>query len=141
MVLRKSGALLVLTTAGCVGSSNKAGSNTQSIGMAENLAFDPQTVRIAVGTNVVWENTSQANHTVTAYGNEIPNGAAYFASGGFDSEQAAHRNVREGLIRPDEQYEHTFERADRYGYFCIPHEQAGMTGTVVVTDTDRTGEG
>jgi plastocyanin len=28
---------------------------------------------------------------------------------------------------------HTFDVPGTYQYFCIPHEMAGMTGTVVVT--------
>jgi plastocyanin len=131
-VLHGTGSLFVLGTAGCVGGSSGTGSNAQSVGMTENLRFDPKTVRIPVGTTVAWKNTSQASHTVTAYEDEIPKDTAYFASGGFDSEQAARKNVNDGLIGPDERYEHTFQRAGRYGYFCIPHERSEMVGMIRV---------
>ncbi|QLG64062.1 plastocyanin/azurin family copper-binding protein [Halorarum salinum] len=38
-----------------------------------------------------------------------------------------------------ETYEHTFEVEGEYGYFCIPHEGAGMVGTVTV-DGDGGGD-
>jgi plastocyanin len=131
-VLRGTGSLLALATAGCVGGSSGTGSNAQSVAMTENLRFDPKTVQIPVGTTVIWENTSLVGHTVTAYGDKIPKDAAYFASGGFESERTARQHVDDGLISPDERYEHTFEQAGRYGYFCIPHEQSGMVGTIHV---------
>lgn len=139
-LLRRTGSLLALATAGCVSGSSGTGSNAQSVGMTDDLKFDPKTVRISVGMTVVWENTTDANHTVTAYEDEIPNGAAYFASGGSASEQVARKNIGEGLIRPDEQYKHTFDQSGRYGYFCIPHEQSEMTGTIVVTGAEETKE-
>jgi plastocyanin len=40
-------------------------------------------------------------------------------------------------------FTHTFETVGEYAYFCIPHERAGMVGTVVVTenpDTAASGE-
>jgi len=58
---------------------------------------------------------------VTAYEDEIPDGAAYFASGGFDAEQAANEAYPdEGSIPEGETYEHTFETTGTYEYYCIP---------------------
>ena len=108
-LLRGSGGIITVAMAGCVGSSSQDDSNTKSIGMTDDLKFDPETVHVSVETTVVWENTTDASHTVTAYEDEIPDGAAYFASGGANSEQAARENVDDGLLRPDEQSEHTFE--------------------------------
>ena len=56
----------------------------------------------------------------------------YFASGDFDSESAARDAYPDGSIAGDETYEHTFDTAGEYQYFCIPHEQAGMKGTITV---------
>lgn len=132
--LRGSGGILAFAMAGCVGSSSQGDPNTKSVGMTDDLKFDPETVHVSVGTTVVWKNSTDASHTVTAYEDEIPDDAAYFASGGADSEQAARENVDDGLLRPDEQYEHTFEQTGQYGYFCIPHERSKMVGTVVVEE-------
>lgn len=131
-VLRATGPLLAVGIAGCLGIGGNSGSKEQSIGMTDDFAFDPKTARISGETTVVWENSSDTNHTVTAYENQLPEGAAYFASGDFSSEQAARENGNQGLIRPDERYEHTFEQPGRYGYFCLPHESSKMVGEIVV---------
>lgn len=103
------------------------------VGMTAN-AFDPRDVTVAVGDTVVWKNTSQRAHTVTAYGSQLPEGAAFFASGGYDSTEVARDAWRNsgGAIYSCETYEHTFETAGEFPYFCIPHERTGMVGTVVV---------
>jgi plastocyanin len=99
-------------------------------------AFVPVEIGVDVGETVVWYNDNDRPHTVTAYENAIPDDAEFFASGGFDSEAAAREGYNtdfSGAIDPQESYEHTFEVPGTYGYFCIPHEQGGMIGTVEVT--------
>ncbi|WP_433634758.1 cupredoxin domain-containing protein [Halomicrococcus sp. NG-SE-24] len=100
--------------------------------MPDNLTFEPKTATIETGETVIWTNESDIEHTVTAYEDDIPDEAAYFASGGFELERAARNRVNEGLIAPGENYEHTFDQSGTYGYFCIPHESSGMVGTVQV---------
>ncbi|WP_435073580.1 cupredoxin domain-containing protein [Halorubrum sp. HHNYT27] len=100
--------------------------------MPDSHTFAPKTVTIESGETVIWTNESDIQHTVTAYGDEVPNDAAYFASGGFGSERAARNRISEGLIAPGEAYEHQFDRPGTYGYYCIPHESSGMVGTVRV---------
>ena len=129
-VLRVSAATLAtLSTAGCL---NGQSSSIQTITMPDDLTFEPKTATIESGETVTWTNESDIQHTVTAYEDEIPDEAAYFASGGFESERAARNRVTEGLIAPGENYEHTFDHPGTYGYFCIPHESSGMVGTVRV---------
>ena len=129
-VLRLSTATFAtLSTAGCL---NGQSSSIQTITMPDDLTFEPKTATIETGETVTWTNESDIKHTVTAYEDEIPDEAAYFASGGFESERAARNRVIEGLIGPDENYEHTFDHPGTYGYFCIPHESSGMVGTVRV---------
>lgn len=104
------------------------------VGMAHN-AFAPREFDATVGDTVVWGNDGSRTHTVTAYESGIPSEAAYFASGGYDSEDAAlDAWPGGGAIDPGETYEHTFETPGEYQYYCIPHEAAGMVGTVVVTE-------
>lgn len=129
-VLRLSTATLAtLSTAGCL---NGQSSSNQTVTMPGNLTFEPKTATIETGGTVTWTNESDIEHTVTAYEDEIPDEATYFASGGFESERAARNRVTEGLIAPGENYEHAFEHPGTYGYFCIPHEGSGMVGTVRV---------
>ncbi|MFB6353685.1 MAG: plastocyanin/azurin family copper-binding protein [Halobacteriales archaeon] len=125
-----------VSLAGCgVGGGNTPGPGDDfDVGMGASV-FEPQTVTVALGESVRWRNTNSRAHTVTAYGAELPAGAAYFASGGFETEQAAREAFYErldGTLSTGETYEHAFEVAGTYPYFCIPHERAGMVGTVVV---------
>jgi plastocyanin len=99
--------------------------------------FEPQEYTVEVGSTVVWQNTSSRGHTVTAYEGAIPDGATFFATGGFDSETAARGawntlTDEDGIIGPGEQFEHTFEVPGRHGYFCIPHESEEMFGAIIV---------
>ncbi|NHX35756.1 MULTISPECIES: plastocyanin/azurin family copper-binding protein [Halolamina] len=117
------------------------GGETHTVDMTDDLVFDPDEITIAPGDTIVWENVGTVGHSVTAYEDEIPEEAEYFASGGFDAEQPARDAYPEqGDIPGGESYEHTFEVEGEYGYFCIPHEQVGMVGTVIVS-ADAGGDG
>jgi plastocyanin len=105
---------------------------THTVDMTDGLVFDPDRLTIAPGDTVVWENVGSVGHSVTAYQEEIPDDADYFASGGFDAEQAARDAYPEGDVPGGESYEHTFEVEGEYGYFCIPHESAGMVAGLTV---------
>jgi plastocyanin len=99
--------------------------------------FRPEVIEVTPGEPVVWRNTSSHAHTVTAYENALPAGAPYWASGDFASEDDARRAWRNGgggALYQDERYQRTFEVAGEHHYVCIPHEQAGMVGAVVVEE-------
>ncbi|AFZ72160.1 cupredoxin domain-containing protein [Natronobacterium gregoryi] len=125
------------TLAGCASVLGAFDGEEYQIGMSRN-AFDPEEYEATVGETVVWQNTSSADHTVTALEDGIPDAATYFASGGYDDEEtarAAWHDYRGGRIGPRETYEHTFEIPGRYVYICEPHFEPGtMAGTVVVTE-------
>ncbi|RYJ08589.1 plastocyanin [Halogeometricum borinquense] len=109
-----------------------------TVEMTDGLVFEPDAITIAPGDTVVWENVGSIGHSVTAYEDDIPEGADYFASGGFDSEDAARSaysagDPESGDIAGGESYEHTFETEGTFEYFCIPHETVGMVGSVTVT--------
>lgn len=94
--------------------------------MTNRLRFLPDTVRIRVGEAVRWRNTSDLLHTVTADPEKatrsgsvrLPSGASSFDSGN---------------LPPGEEFRHTFTVPGTYEYFCVPHEAAGMTGVVIVS--------
>ncbi|MFT4946597.1 MAG: plastocyanin [Natronomonas sp.] len=99
--------------------------------MTDDLTFEPETVDVSVDGTVTWENVGAVAHSVTAYSESIPADAAYFASGEFETESDANQQYPEvGSIGRDETYEHTFETAGTYEYYCIPHESGNMVGTV-----------
>ncbi len=93
--------------------------------MDNRLRFLPDTVRIRAGETVVWRNTSDIVHTVTADPERaaradnvaLPTGAAPFDSGD---------------MVPGGEFSHRFEIAGEYRYVCLPHELAAMVGVVIV---------
>lgn len=120
------------------GGSSGGGSEwteTSTVEMTDELAFEPKKIQVEAGTTVTFENTGSIGHTVTAYEDKIPEGASYFASGGFDSQQAAkdgYSNGTKGNVPKGESYEVTLETTGTYEYYCIPHEMNGMVGQIKV---------
>lgn len=94
--------------------------------MSNRLTFEPRTLRIRAGQTVVWRNTSEVIHTVTADPSKAANRANVQLPAGaaaFDS----------GDMPPGAVFRHTFTTPGEYRYICIPHEVAGgMLGTIVV---------
>lgn len=133
--LAAAGAGVSAALAGCSAVVPSSGADDYDVGMTAQ-AFRPYEITVAVGDTVVWENTSTRAHSMTAYGERIPDGATYFATGGYDSEVAAREawDGSDGAITSGQRYEHTFETPGDYTYFCIPHESAGMVGVVRVEE-------
>lgn len=100
------------------------------------VSFDPAERTIQVGETVAWTHAGGEAHTVTAVEDDLPAGATYWASGGFESESAAREGWEDGTgaVQSGQSFVHTFETAGEHPYVCIPHEAAGMAGTVVVAD-------
>ncbi|ELZ91346.1 halocyanin hcpG [Haloferax mucosum ATCC BAA-1512] len=100
------------------------------------VAFEPAELTVRVGDTVAFEHAGGEAHSVTAYQDEIPEGAAYWASGGFESQDAAESGWEDGkgAVQSGQSYTHTFETAGEHSYLCIPHEAAGMTGAIVVEE-------
>ncbi|KOX92757.1 copper-binding protein [Haloarcula rubripromontorii] len=117
------------------GGSGSEWAETSTVEMTDGLAYEPKKIKVEAGTTVTFENVGSIGHTVTAYEDKIPDGAEYFASGGFDSLQAAkdgYSNGQKGNIPKGESYEVTLETTGTYEYYCIPHEMNGMVGTIKV---------
>ncbi|GAC1654954.1 MAG: hypothetical protein NVS4B12_27190 [Ktedonobacteraceae bacterium] len=75
-------------------------------------AFEPATLTIKVGTEVVWTNDSNAPHTVSS------------DTGLFDTSNPLGLN-------PSQNYAFTFTKAGTYSYYCNIHTY--MTGKIIVT--------
>lgn len=136
--LRTVGGLSTLGLAGCSGlfTGPSEQPDDYDVGMS-TVAFRPETIEVVVGDTVVWKNTSSHAHTVTAYESQIPEDAAFFASGEFETEEAARdgwMGDTTGALYQGDEYSHTFDVPGEYQYFCIPHEQSGMVGTVTVRE-------
>jgi plastocyanin len=101
------------------------------------VSYAPAEVTVSTGDTVAFVHAGGEPHTVTAYEDKLPEGASYWASGGFDSEKAARdgwESENRGGIASGQAYVHTFETAGEHPYVCIPHEMAGMEGTVIVEE-------
>jgi plastocyanin len=100
------------------------------------VAFEPAELTVSVGDTVAFEHVGGEAHNVVAYEGEIPEAAEYWASGGFDSQEAAETGWEngEGAVQSGQAYVHTFETAGEHDYYCVPHEAAGMVGTIVVKE-------
>ena len=133
--MRRGAGGAAAAAAAVAGSSGPAAAQTtHTVDMTDGLVFDPDGLTIAPGDTVVWETVGSVGHSVTAYEEEIPDDAEYFASGGFDAEDAARNAYPDGDVPGGETFEHTFEVEGEYGYFCIPHESAGMVATLTVQE-------
>ena len=131
-LLASLGGAVSVGLAGCLGGSAELAEN--EVGMSTRR-FEPTSKVVEAGTTVRWRNTDRGVHTVTAYDGETPEEAAYFATGGFNSEQAAKDawySTTGGGLDPGETFEYTFEIPGDYGYVCLPHEEGGMIGTIIV---------
>jgi plastocyanin len=119
------------TLAGCF-DGEAAAAEDNRVTMTQ-VKFRPKELTVSAGTTVTWDNTSSHSHTVTGSG--IPDEAEYFASGGFESYDAAKdgwdKNAG-GKLEPGDTFEHTFQVPGRYDYVCIPHLRADMVGVVHV---------
>ncbi|WP_251331084.1 cupredoxin domain-containing protein [Haloplanus pelagicus] len=131
-LLAALGTGLAVGTAGCTAGGTVDGVDGD-VGMTAQ-AFEPTTITVATGEEVVWYNNSARAHSVTAYDDGIPSAGEFFATGGYESTAAAREawDGMSGAITSGETFSHTFDVPGRYNYFCIPHERAGMVGQVVV---------
>ena len=82
-------------------------------------AYDPNPVQVSVGDTVTWTNDDTTPHTVTS-------GTGGQPDGNFDSSP----NLNP-LMAPQQTFEHTFEEAGEFPYYCAIHPN--MVGTVSVS--------
>ncbi len=75
----------------------------------ENFAFSPATIKVKVGTTVVWTNQDSVGHTVTPT-------RGHWGSGNLDQGKS---------------YAYTFKKPGTYTYYCAVHPS--MTARVIVT--------
>lgn len=129
------GAVATVAMAGCtdlIATGGPGGFPDGDITMSAH-SFDPAIYHASVGETVTWVNTSSRGHTITAL--DQPDGATYFATGGYGSVTEAvdaWNDHAGGRFDTGETFEHTFEVPGEHEYYCIPHAQSDMYGTVIV---------
>src|SRR6185436_6747771 len=72
--------------------------------------FKPDKITIEPGTTVEWNNTGEIAHTVTD----------------------EHDAWDSGSLKPGEKFSRRFDESGTFEYYCIPHREAQMTGTIIV---------
>jgi plastocyanin len=95
------------------------------VDMNDQLAFEPKEIEVAAGEKVTWKNVGKIAHTVTADKSKA-------AEPGLVSIPAGTQEWDSGFVGEGESFSRTFRKAGTYRYICIPHEGAGMVGSVVV---------
>ncbi len=116
------------------------------------LAFDPSTVTIKAGESVTWTNNVGFPHNVVFDEDDIPvseyrrpvetsslgrsltrDFSADLISSplqeGVDANSLSHEDY---LNSPGQKVSSKFSKPGTYGYYCEPHQGAGMVGKVVV---------
>ena len=83
-----------------------------TVRMEDNF-FSPANITVEPGTTVTWVQSGNNPHTTTSYDGLWDSGMIEGGSGGT--------------------FSFTFEEPGTYDYFCIPHEDLGMVGSVTVT--------
>jgi plastocyanin len=89
-----------------------------------NVWFDPIGIYIDPGQTVRWIATENV-HTTTAYHPRNGNHSLRIP------EKAAPWNSWY-LVNPGDHFEVTLKTEGVYDYYCMPHEQAGMVGRIIV---------
>jgi plastocyanin len=97
----------------------------RTVEMTSSHQFSPREVTVKVGESVTWKNSANDVHTVTA----DPSRAKMKEN---VSVPAGARPFHSGDIPPGKTYRYTFTTPGTYRYVCQPHEDKGMTGTVIV---------
>ena len=88
------------------------GQEEVTVRMEDNF-FAPANITVEPGTTVTWVQSGDNPHTTTSYDGLWDSGMIEGGSGGT--------------------FSFTFEEPGTYDYFCIPHEDLGMVGSVTVT--------
>lgn len=94
--------------------------------------FDPIGILIKPGQTIRWTNLNPGNsHTATAY-----NPANFERP--LRMPKAA-KSWNSDYLLPAESFSVTFTELGVYDYYCIPHEQAGMVGRIIVGEPELHG--
>lgn len=93
--------------------------------MVRQSKYVPAQLTIKVGETVTWRNRSTIDHTVTGDPAKVLNRANVRLPAGaapWDS----------GAIAAGTSWSRRFDVPGEYRYCCLPHELAGMVGTLLV---------
>lgn len=102
------------------------GKSEPTVTISDDLVFHPARLTISVGQKMTWQSKAKTMvHTATCDPTKVANAAHVVRPDGAEAWDS-------GLIVPGARWSHTFTVAGEYRYSCIPHELAGMFGTIIV---------
>ena len=78
----------------------------------KGMKFVPENITVKKGDTVVFKNTTNTLHNV----------------------ETKDKKIKSKMLKKDEEYKHKFDEVGKIEYFCKPHKNMGMTGTVEVTE-------
>ena len=88
---------------------------------AGGLVFEPAEITISKGDSVTWINNRGFPHNVVFDEDDVP--------GGVNVDKLSAEDL---LNAAGEKHTAKFDVAGEYGYYCEPHQGAGMVGRVIV---------
>merc|ERR1712057_29585 len=88
---------------------------------AGGLVFEPAEITIKAGDSVTWTNNRGFPHNVVFDEDDVP--------GGVNAEAISNEDL---MNAAGDTFTTKFTAAGEYGYYCEPHQGAGMVGRVIV---------
>merc|ERR1712137_439676 len=85
------------------------------------LGFYPPSITVGKGEKVEFVNNKAFPHNIVFDEDNVP--------AGVDADALSHEDYLNG---PGETVSNTFDTPGTYGYYCEPHQGAGMAGTIIV---------
>ena len=85
------------------------------------LGFYPPSITVSKGETVEFVNNKAFPHNVVFDEDNVP--------AGVDADKISHEDYLNG---PGEKVTNKFDVAGTYGYYCEPHQGAGMQGKIIV---------
>lgn len=78
----------------------------------KGMKFVPENITIKKNDTVVFKNTTSTLHNV----------------------ETADKKIKSKMLKKGEEYKHKFEEVGKVEYYCKPHKNMGMVGTVKVEE-------
>jgi plastocyanin len=103
----------------------ESGNGAAVVDMNDQLTFEPKEIQVSTGEEITWKNVGKVAHTVTADKSKA-------ADPSLVSVPSGTKEWDSGFVAEGESFSRTFRKPGTYRYICIPHEGAGMVGSVVV---------
>ncbi|XP_047329185.1 plastocyanin-like [Impatiens glandulifera] len=121
--MKDVGAAVFATAASAILAANAMALDVNLGGDDGSLVFEPSTFSVSSGDTIVFKNNKGFPHNIVFDEDEVP--------GGVDVAKIS-MSEEDLLNAPGETYSVTLTAKGTYGFYCSPHQGAGMVGKVTV---------